>query len=288
MVKLPKGCFLCGFDNHFVEVFFSPRIFVLFSGKILQCEESCAYNGVRNCPKSLFPVGYNFSESIYMKVSKSKRMVIILIVLAFIFLVTGGYLLGRKRLGIFLEEEGSEIVAEDSSSVVKAREFTFLDDEEGDIPPVRVEYLTIVSSGNIYGKEISVGGGNVKLFILEAYYGTESQEIDAVVAIQYTEDYEKILNWWVYNLVIEEIDVEDLGNDLFDKEYLESIFTKNTAWEYAYYSDYSIPTSENYLGVLDEVMGGIEIEDIAERLSSGDTEDLILMPYLIYEVKNEE
>lgn len=165
-------------------------------------------------------------------------------------------------------------------------ELIFADGDEKDSDPLKLNKVKIRSMGEVYEKEVIVEGRPVNLFILKSLYkdaGSSERELDVVVGILFDGSYENILNWWTYNLVIKEIDIDSLGNDFFDVDYLESIFRPETKWEYLYYSGPSVPVSEEYLKVAKEVLKGEDLDTLEERLSSGESQGLILMPYLIYD-----
>jgi hypothetical protein len=185
-----------------------------------------------------------------------------------------------------LEKDGP--VGEEESSVGTS-EIVFADDDKSDYDPLKVNKVKIRSTGQTYEEEVIIGEKPVRLFILKSLYddvqGVE-RELDVVVGILFDGNYENILNWWTYNLVIDEIDIDSLGNEFFEESYLESIFKSGTSWEYLYYSSSSIPVSDEYLKVVKEVMNEESLEKLEERLTLGESEGLILMPYLIYEISD--
>jgi len=77
---------------------------------------------------------------------------------------------------------------------------------------------------------------------------------------------------------------EEVSRKMLEEKFLELIFGEGTIWKYGYYSNDSIPVSDSYLEVFEEVRGDVAVEEITERLYVGDTGDLTLLPYLIYEI----
>jgi hypothetical protein len=181
--------------------------------------------------------------------------------------------------------EKDDPVGEEESSVGTS-EIVFADEDKSDYDPLTVDKVEIRSTGQIYEEEMIVEEKPVRLFILKSLYndaqGVE-RDLDVVVGILFDGSYENILNWWTYNLVIDEIDIDALGNDFFEENYFESIFKSGTSWNYLYYSSSSIPVSDDYLKVVKEVFKEGDLEELEEVLTLGESEGLILMPYLIYE-----
>jgi hypothetical protein len=184
---------------------------------------------------------------------------------------------------------GEDSLVQEKRSSVGTTELVFTDEDKKDYDPLRVNKVEIMSTGKVYEKEVIVEEKPVRLFILKSLYddvqGVE-RELDVVVGILFDGNYENILNWWTYNLVVDEIDIDSLGNEFFEESYLESIFKPGTSWEYLYYSSSSIPVSDEYLKVVEEVMKEEGLEKLEERLTLGESEGLILMPYLIYEISD--
>ena len=217
---------------------------------------------------------------------KKKTILGLLLVLASVAILLSGYLFffyGKET-----PSEEDSLVQQKRSSV-GTTEIVFTDEDKRDYDPLRVNKVEIMSTGKVYEKEMIVEEKPVKLFILKSFYndvqGVE-RELDVVVGILFDGSYENILNWWTYNLVIDEIDIDSLGNEIFDESYLESIFPAGTRLEYLYYSSSSIPMSDEYLKVVKEIMKEESLENLEERLTMGESEGLILMPYLIYEISD--
>lgn len=185
--------------------------------------------------------------------------------------------------------EEAESVQEEKGSSIGTAEITFVDEDKSDYEPLEVDKVEIKSVGQVYEKNITVEGKPVKLFILKSlYYDVQGVErdLDVVVGILFDGSYKNILNWWTYNLVIDEIDIDALGNDFFEENYFESIFKSGTSWNYLYYSNSSIPVSDDYLKVVKEVFKEGDLDRLEEALTLGESEGLILMPYLIYDVSD--
>lgn len=203
-----------------------------------------------------------------------------------LFLIFVAILLSAYFLFFYSKNESSDELSEEESGPVETVEVFFTDEDKSNYDPMSLSQVEIVSTGEIYEEDLTVGGKPVKLFILKSLYsdiqGVE-RELDVVVGILFDGSYENILNWWTYNLIIDEIDIDSLGNKFFEKSYLESIFGEGTSWEYLYYSGPDIPVSTEYLEVVKVLLGEEVLENLEEKIVSGESEGLILMPCLIYE-----
>lgn len=218
-----------------------------------------------------------------------KTILLFLLILSFVMILLSVYFF------FFYNQEDSseemEPVKEEEGGSLGTVELTFEDDNQGDSEPIRANKVKIKSTGQVYEKEITVEGKPVKLFILKSVYYNDIQgvekDLDVIVGILFDGDYNNILNWWTYNLVIDEIDIDSLGNEFFKKSYFESIFKSGTSWEYLYYSnDSSVPVTDEYLQVVKEVFKEEDLEKLEENLTMGESEGLILMPHLIYEASD--
>jgi hypothetical protein len=206
-----------------------------------------------------------------------------LLVLAFFTILLSIYFFLFYKKEDPLEKQNP--IGEEESSVGTS-EILFTDDDKSDYEPLKVDKVKIRSTGQIYEEELIVEEKPVRLFILNSlYYDAQGVErdLDVVVGILFDGNYENLLNWWAYNLVIDEIDIDSLGNEFFEESFFETIFKQGTSWEYLYYSSSSIPVSDEYLKVVEVVFKEKNLEDLDEALTLGESGGLILMPYLIYE-----
>lgn len=218
----------------------------------------------------------------------NKRLFFSILIFSILFLVllsTGFYLLLKRGKDVGDIGKDSGFSSENISSAVKILQVTPVDDGKDVGDRLDLDFIIIQSKGKVYEKEITVQDKEVRLFVLKSQYDNDAGEetaIDVVVAVLYDGSYENILNWWTYNLVTDEIQIDELGNDFFNLSYLESVYKEGRFWKYAYYSNDSIPVSDDYSRVVKEVMQDLNFEDQKRKISSGQVDSLILMPYLIF------
>lgn len=217
-------------------------------------------------------------ESVEMAQRKNcsffKRKFVVVSFLSFflfvvLFLLFYYYFYPRKK---FIQENLED-------EIIKKEKVTFLDNLEENF---EFEYVELVSSGDIYEKELFLNDGvRVNLVLMKAYLKNKSP-VNAVIALVYNEDLHKIPNIWLYN-----IDYSDPNASLDSKlkiSYLKTIFSEGTAWDYFYYSDNEISFSKEYLETFDFLMKDFRTEGIPYFLANiEEYNDFILMPYFIRE-----
>jgi hypothetical protein len=161
----------------------------------------------------------------------------------------------------------------------------------GEVSEYNIDFVTIVSQGNVYTQDILVEGQDgykdeVRLFILKGNLDNGS-EVDAIIGILY-EEYAKLTNDWLYSYLVNKgIEIMEIDGTFFERENLEDLFKKGSILEYAYYSNQQLNVPREYIDVLNVVLEGSDCSDITDDLLNRGYTEKLLMPYVILEYSAE-
>ena len=181
-----------------------------------------------------------------------------------------------------LVDESSFTIIEDGG-LVKTHRIGY--DERVGLPKnkdglVDIYYVNIVSSGDVYTKDITTDGGDeIRLFILK---GTleNNNEVEALVGASFLNDPAKLSNSWLWDL-LGDSDISNISdiNSLLDESRLESIFVEDSTLRYDFYFDNKINASAEYRKVIDSIYAEKNPADIITDLSEKGSIDVVLVPF---------